>query len=245
VLYYEADPRDGGQGTGCNTCCCQTLSLRPGETNLVTINYAPWSLPIAPPGIVPTMEFAITHDQSACPTTAIDGFLPPTNTNQTLTTAAGAPLVVDLGANAAPAGNTFSYEIVPMNGPLKGTFTATGAPGSGQFTYTPNPGQTGFDYVTYRMIDAQGREVVRTVQVSIGVHSDRADLSRLSLVPFIDPSKVKTNGHNQTVSFPIYMPMTCRPCDEYRLTIRQPARDCERNEYNHLSCYDIRCKDCG
>ena len=245
MLYFDADPRDGGQGAGCNTCCCASMSLRPGETNLVTLNYAAWSIPIAPPGIVPTMEHSIGLNESSCPNSAIDGFLPPTNTNYELNTPASTVLAIDLGTNAAPAGNSFSFEILPLEGPNRGSLVQTGAPGSANFEYTPNGNLTGFDYFSYRMTDAQGRSIVRTVRVSVGAHLDRPDRARMSLVPFIDQTKISVDQRNQTVSFPVYMPLSCRPCDEYRLTIRQPARDCDRNQYNHLSCFDIRCKDCG
>jgi hypothetical protein len=245
VLYFDADPRDGGHGAACDTCCCTPIGLRLGETNLMNINYAPWSVPIAPPGIVPTLEFSVTHNESTCPTGAVDGFLPPTNTNYLLTTPAGTVLSVDLAGNAAPNGNAFTFEIVQLSGPHRGTLTQTGNPGDGTFDYAPSGGQTGYDYFSYRMTDAQGRSVVRTVQVSIGAHADRPNLARMSLVPFIDVTRIKTDQRLQIVSFPIFMPLSCRPCDEYRLTVRQPAQDCERNVYNHLACFDIRCRDCG
>ena len=221
------------------------MTIRPGETNMVVLNYAPWSLPIAPPGIVPTFEFSIAQDESSCPASAIDGFLPPTNTNYSLTTQVSTVLSIDLGASAAPAGNDFTYEILPFGGPLRGTLAQTGSPGDATFDYQPNGGVTGYDYFSYRMTDAQGRSVIRSVSISIGSHSEQPNRGRMSLLPFIDPAKVSVNQHDQTVSFPLTMPLSCRPCDEYRLTIRQPARDCDRNEYVHLSCFDIRCRDCG
>ncbi|MGL5734866.1 MAG: Ig-like domain-containing protein [Beijerinckiaceae bacterium] len=245
MLYYDADPRDGGQGAGCSTCCCTAMSLRPGETNMIVLNYAGWSLPIAPPGIVPTMDFSIEANDSSCPVTPIDGYLPPTNTNYLLSTPVSTTLSIDLGLNAAPAGNTFSFEIMPLSGPSRGQLIQTGVPGSGTFDYVPNGGLMGFDYFSYQMTDAQGRSVIRTVRISIGNHLDRPDAARLSLLPFIDANRIRVNQLDQTVSFPIYMPLSCRSCDEFRLMIRQPARDCDRNEYNHLSCFDIRCKDCG
>lgn len=247
MLYFNADARDGGMGMdmACDTCCCQPVSLRPGETNLVMINYAPWVLPIAPPGLISGgTEYAVDHDTQGCATNAIEGFVPPTNSNYTLSTPAGMPLTVDLSPNAEPAGNTFTYALVMLQGVQHGTLQQV-TPGGPTFTYTPNAGWTGYDYFTYVMTDAQGRDVTRTVRISVGQHHAVADVARMSLVPFVDISKAKINPHLHTLQFAVTMPVSCRPCDTYRLTIKQAARDCERNVYHHLMCFDLRCRDCG
>lgn len=246
MLYFTADARDGAPaGTTCQACCCETLNLRPGETNLVTINYAPWSLPIAPPGIVPTLEFNIEADRSSCPTNAVEGFVPPSNTNYTLNTPVGTELTIDLSTNSAPSGNTFAYKVVPFSGPKNGTLSQTGTSGAATFTYTPNGGFTGYDYFSYEMEDAQGRSVTRTVRISVGQHTARRDPARMALEPFIDATQIQTLSHTQEVKFPITMPVGVRDCERFRLTIRQPAKDCDGNLYYHMSCFDIVSKDCG
>ena len=85
---------------------------------------------------------------------------------------------------------------------------------------------------------------MRSVRVSVGTHNDRPDLARMSLVPFIDTNAIVTDQRLQTVSFPLYMPISCRECDSYKLTIKQPARTCDRTTYHHTMCFDITCKDC-
>jgi hypothetical protein len=247
VLYFRADARDGGPagGVSCQSCCCQVLNLRPGETNLVTINYAPWSLPIQGPGIVPVLEFHLEADRSSCPTGVVEGFTPPSNTNYELTTAQDAALTVDLSVNALPAGNTFSYKVVMFSGPKYGTIVQTGTAGDPTFTYTPNGGYTGYDYFSYEMEDAQGRSVIRHVRVSVGTHLDRREPARMALEPFVDSTKIQTLTQVQEVRFPISMPTNVKECERFRMTVKQPAKDCDGNLYHHLMCFDIIPKDCG
>ena len=245
MLYFSADPRDGGPaGASCQACCCQTFSLRPGERNLVVINYAPWSMAIQPPGIVAAMDYTVDVNNTACFDSEVDGFAFPSNTQYTLTTPVSTNLAIDLSVNEGPVGNTFVYQIVPMAGPKNGVIVQTGTPGDPTFLYMPNGGFTGYDYFAYKMIDGQGRHIIRMVQVSIGVHNNLPDLSLMATKPFIDRSRVTTNCKTQEVRFPIYMPLSVRDCSRFRLTIQQPAMDCDRSLYHHISCFDIIPKDC-
>jgi len=218
--------------------------MRPGETNKMVIDYAPWSFNFGYPGVVPGMDYAVEVDKSGCSTGAIGGFGAPSNTNYELLVVANAPTTVDLSPNAAPAGNTFSYSVVPLFGPNHGTVVQSGTAGSPTFTYTPYGGFTGYDYFSYKMTDAQGRSVVRSVRLSVGVHTDTPDLARMATEPFIDPNSVSIDTAQQLVGFVVHMPVSADACTSYRLTIRQPARDCDRNVYNHFMCFDITAKDC-
>lgn len=241
--FFQADPRDGvPSGTGCDSCCCDNLSMMVGETNLLMIDYAPWSIPIGSPGIVDGMEFNIEVNDSACPTGESDGHLPPTATNRMLATATNTVLNIDLSVNVAPVGNTFTYSIVPFSGPTKGALTQTA---SGTYTYTPNGGVTGKDYFSYEAKDAQGRTVTRHVEIDIGANIEPRNNARLALTPFVDPTQVVTNQGSQTVRFAIYMPFNCRPCERYKMTVKQPAQDCNCQTFHHFKCLDITCKPCG
>lgn len=246
MLQFNADGRDGGpSGSSCSSCCCENFSLRPGETNLMKINYAPWSLPLGSPGIIPTMEFAIEDISAGCPTNAIDGFAQPQNSNLTLAGLENAVQVVDLAAGALPAGNTFTFGVVALTGPNNGVLTATGAVGAGQYTYTPNPSFVGHDYFTYTTTDAQGRVVTNEVLITVGTPLVAPDRARTATVPFIDVTKIVTDQRLQVVSFAITMPATVQACNTYKLTIKQKAQDCARNVYEHLMCFEIIGRDCG
>ena len=247
MLYYVADPRDGGAPSTdpCNVCCCQRLSLSPGETNLVMINYLPWTGFIGGPGVVPGMKFDIEHNDSACVTGTINGFTDPSNTNYQLSTAMSTPLAIDLSVNEAPPGNTFNYRILTIYGPFHGTIVQVGIPGSPQFLYTPNGGWTGYDYFAYEMTDAQGRNIIRTVKISVGSHFSQPNLGFMSSLPFINQQSGTVDQRQQLVRFSITMPVSVRKCESFRLTIRQPARDCDGNCFFHQMCFDIIPKDCG
>lgn len=247
MYYFNADARDGGASnvSACNTCCCNSVFLRPGETNMIMMNYAPWVLPIMPPGLISGgTEYTVELNSDACADNAVDGFLPPSNTNYELTTLANTALAIDLSVNEAPAGNDFNYEIVALAGPSRGSLTPL-VPNGPAYSYVPAGGYTGYDYFSYRMTDAQGRSVIRSVRVSVGTHNQLPDVGRMSLVPYVDLGKTKVDQRMQTLQFAVVMPISCRPCESYRLTVQQSAMDCERNLYKHRSCFDLSCKDCG
>ena len=240
VLYFHADPRDGNgnSGVACSTCCCQPLSLRPGETNRMVIDYSAWSLPIG--WVVPTPQFSIEECGSTCDTSAVDGFGPPSNTNYTPTTANNTAVDVDLGANASPAGNTYTYRLVGLSGPLNGQVAQNGA----VFTYTPNAQFQGYDYFDFEMEDAQGRKTKYTVRITVGTPQVGPDASRMASVPYIDRGAIKVDEKLQLVSFPITMPTTVDDCQSFRLTIKQPAKDCDCNIYQHFACFDVKVSNC-
>lgn len=244
MLYFHADPRDGGpSGAVCNTCCCQPISLRPGETNVMTIDYSPWSLPITPPGIVPGgFDYSIEVIDDACADNAIDGNEAPMNAFYNVGTDIGDPVSVDLSASATPVGGAFTYSGVPLNGPFSGTATIN--MNTGELIYTPNASFSGWDVVWYEMTDQYGRTVTRSVVINVGEMASAPDPRWTLLTPYIDRTCVKVDQRYQTVRFPIYMPPSCRGCEVFRLTIRQMAQDCDPCTYSHFSCFDIRCRDC-
>ncbi len=241
MLQFTADSRDGAP----SACCCKNISLLPGETNLVTINFAPWSVPIGSPGIIPTFEFALEDISAGCPTNAIDGFAQPQNSNIALTTTVAGTLGLTLNAGATPVGNTFTTAIVPLTGPYNGTLTLTGPAGSGLYDYVPNNGFIGYEYFTYSTTDAQGRKIFNEVLIAVGSPVEAPDRARTSAIPFIDMSKVVTDQRLQTVSFPLTMPSTVQACNTYKLSIKQPAQDCARNLFHNFMCFDIVGRNCA
>lgn len=244
MLYYSVDPRDGGpSGAVCNTCCCEPVSLRPGETNVMTINYAPWSLPLTPPGIVTGgFDYNIEIIDDACADNPIDGNQAPMNAFYQVVGEINTPIVVDVSDQATPLGGSFTYAIVPLNGPFNGN--AVIDQNTGELTYTPNTSFIGWDVIWYEMTDQYGRTVTRSVLVNVGNVSSGPEPRWTMLTPYIDRTCVKVDYKLQTVRFPIYMPPSCRGCEIFRLTVRQMAQDCEPCTYIHLSCFDIRCRDC-
>lgn len=238
MLYYTANPRDGADAvSACQVCCCETVKMRPGETNLMTINYTQWSVPMG--WLMAGTEYTMVHDTSACSTAAVDGFVAPTNTNYNVVSLANVASAVDLSVNATPA-QAFTFELMPFSGPANGTVTFVG----NIATYTPANSFNGYDNFWYKMTDPQGRTVIRSVTVAVGTVYGAPPRENSALLPFIDLTKIKVNENAHTISFPVHMPLSCQPCDAYRMTLKQPARDCDGNTFSHFKCFDFRCGGC-
>lgn len=242
MLNFTANALDGMSSGSCNTCCCEAFTLQPGGKQLVQINYMPWAGSIHGPGIMDGTEFNIETNTDACSTAEQDGFAPPTAANLALTTAVGTDLAVDLTTGVAPAANTFTYSIVPFSGPSRGTLTRTA---EGQYTYSPTAGVSGYDYFSFEVTDAQGRSIIRHVSIDVGTHNEQLDFSRTALIPYVVRDEVYVDQRTQTLFVPIYMPTSVQSCESHRLTIRQPAQDCDRRTFYHLSCYDITRSACN
>ncbi len=241
MKFFTIDPRDGGFGisAGCNTCCCQTLHMRPGETDKMVINYAPWSVPIGGPGLIPGgTEINISRDAGACATGSIDGFAPPQFDGSTTAFEAlpGAATVIDVIDNGiSPAGNTFTYRVLPMAGPKHGTISNPNA--GPAFSYTSNSGFTGLDSFYVEVTDAQGRKLIQLVVISVGDPGPAVP----AILPsglYLDQTKIAVDARMHQISFPIALLPDARACEKFKLEIRQTARDCD-NVYSHYSCFDI------
>lgn len=245
------------KANGCAVCCCAPIGLRPGETRLVTLNYAPWTIPIMAnggPGLVPTPEFAVTEDAASCSTAVIDTFAPPSVTgdvfNVALTTPANTAAALDLLSDVEPAGNTFEFRLVPLSGPYHGALTAMALDGAA-WEYEPNQGFTGYDQFWVEITDAQGRKLIRPINIEVGAAQ--------GVPPFgwgpaaviglrIDQSTVKLDQRQQTLSFAVSLPPsngceTIDGCKRYRASIKAFARDCDRL-FSHITCIDFHCAKC-
>lgn len=246
MLHVTMDARDGFNGASCTKCCCEAVQMRPGETNLIVLNYAPWSVPFGGRGIVPTPELTITPDNSSCSSAPIDTFAPPSAQFTQATTPVNTAVNIDLTTNVAPIGNTFEYRLLPVSGPTRGTLTTpiNGTP----WIYTPAPGFEGYDHFWVEVKDAQGRRVVREQIIKVGAAllSMPFDFGKTGLV--IDRSKIMIDQRMQTLEIPLYLAPNADcgsvdGCISYQVMVKQPADDCCRI-FHHISCFDVRCKSC-
>lgn len=244
MLFVTIDPRDGGAGvsggSSCAKCCCEPIGIRPGECNLMTLNYAPWSVPFGGRGLVPTTQISIDINRENCSSQTIDGFGPPAYTAIDITTPVNTPVVGDIEAQMLPAGNSFTYKWLSVYGPEHGALTAFNE-ATGAWTYTPDNGYTGYDVFWFKATDAQGRTVIRRVVIAVGAVSG-ANPSSQGYGLNIDRSKVAINNRMHQVSFVMCLSPAAEgsvdECARYRVTIRQPANDCDRTFY-HLTCFDV------
>lgn len=246
MLNVTIDERTGftaSSGAGsCAVCCCEPIFMRPGETNLMVMNYAPWSVPLGGQGVVPATELEIFRDSSTCSSAAIDGFALPSNSAYAYA-AAVSPVItpIPVNTNEAPALNVFDYTVVPLFGPKNGVLVA--APLTGLWTYQPNNGFVGYDEIYYQMRDAQGRTFISAVRITVGAPVISAAQPFGALGLFIDRTKIKVDQRFQTISFPMFLAPDARQCDVFKVQIKQPARNCDDLFY-HLTCFEVHVGKC-
>jgi hypothetical protein len=254
MAYIEIGAGTGANAGSCNTCCCEPLALRPGETELVTLSYVAWSVPISGRGLIPTPEITVTLDDSACTRAPIDGFEAPNTGNVLFNNPqdipANAPTVFNLTSDTFPAGNSFEYRLVPVSGPLHGTLTTpiTGT----AWTYTPQAGFNGYDQFWARITDAQGRSIVRPINLRVGAVAGNPPFGWGLAAAFtgllIDRQHLQIDARLHRISFPIMLQPsgacdTIDGCRRYRITIKAFASDCERT-LSRIDCFDVRCRNC-
>lgn len=225
----------GEDPTGCDPCCCHKVAIRPGDKVRLVLDYAPWASGYPGGRLTPGVTWHTQHIDN-CPAGDIDGFGPPTNTNYVVT-----GTTINLATNEGPPGNSFSYELVPLSTTTPGTFTLAGP----VLTFTPPfPAWSGYAYASYRMTDAQGRNIVRHVQFAVNAPTSAPEPWRLALTPYMFPGELTVDQPHHATLMSIYMPLSCRDCDLFRMSVRQPLEECDGTRFWREICIDFMCKDC-
>lgn len=243
MLYFIADSRDGAAKSGCNVCCCESFSVRPGETNKVSIDYAGWAAFTAERGLSCGTEFSLSECQN-CGNESTDF-----GESIFLRGASNVALAGDL-KNSIIGGvgsNVYTFAILPLYGPNSGKITAFN-PLTGVFTYMSNTNYAGYDKFFFTATDQDGNK--ETHEVAIVIDNDISDPTPYPDPEFtpaisIDKRRVKVNRQGMELSFPIEASPDATVGNIYRLEIRQPALDCDCGKYWHVSCYDISIGKCG
>lgn len=239
MIYFNADPRDAYRSGGnvCGTCCCQDIRIAPAEVNKVQINYAPWAAPLGGHGLQNSTEFAIEQKSNPTPQNA------PTNIDYRFASTAGVAIVGDVSVSAnAPIGETITFGLVPFSGPEYGEITFDP---NGSFTYEPTAGRVGYDHFFF-WTEAGGVRTVNQAQLKVSQTAPADPLPDHPLIPDVSVA-MKTVNVDQS-GYLLSFQLKASPAAEvgaiYRMTIRQPALDCDCNEYFHVSCYDITIAKC-
>lgn len=122
---------------------------------------------------------------------------------------------------------------IPMYMPNHGTYDFT------TDTYTPDAGYEGPDRFFFK--DPDG--LVGEVAICVG----STGIAPPFLPPIdVPPRKVSVNQKWNTLSFPLVISPAAMPGVVYRITVNQPAMDCDlSNAYTHISCYDVTIGKCG
>lgn len=233
MLYFNADPRDAyasGQ-SACNTCCCEKFNLSPGEVNKLMINYSTWAAPLGGIGLQPRTQFSIEKKSGEEPDDA------PNSINLQVATTVGVAIDGDIAAtSSSPTGKTLVFGLVPLSGPDHGQVTVNE---DGTFEYTPDGLYVGYDRFFFTVSDGD-YTVIREAAVKVSKTAPATPLPDPNFTPDIrvDPKTV-----NVTTGFMMSAQIAASPSvsvgSVYRMVIKQPALDCDCNEYFHLSCYDI------
>lgn len=230
MFYFIANPRDGMAGGSSCGCCCETVSMTPGETNMLSVNYSAWVIPMAFNGITVNTWFDLERisPEPTAGNTAIIW------TPAEATAIAGVEATGDLTANATgPEGATLTWFPMPLYGPNNGDFVLNS---DGTWEYTPNAGFKGTEVIYYTVSDGYNK-VVGTLAIAVG--NPPAQLTHAPAPLSVLSSRKQIVYDRQTMNVPLAAAPDAVPGTRYRITVRQEAIDCDGNKYYHVSCYDV------
>lgn len=227
--------QDQQQAAACIKCCCETVSLKPGETQPLLLNYAPWALPIAQRGLhcLPSVEI---EEKETCDAPGGDN-LPPQVIDQTaFSTPVNTALNGDLNTKVSdPESAELTFKLLPHYGPKKGKLVLNE---DGTFVYTPQGSYKGEERFYATASDGTNKTTFE-VMIAVGVVA-------ASMIPTPDLA-IGTPIVDQryyTVRLPLVASPAARSCQIFRLSIRQGALDCDCNCYYHVDCVDVRIANC-
>lgn len=237
MLTFLANSRDGSTSSAatCGSCCCESATARPGETNKWVINYSSWVAPIGGRGLLGVPAYTFT--KTTKPVTTTPANRPPTNTDYTFTTAINTALASTVATNGAdPEGQALTFAILPLYGPAYGTIVFNA---DGTFTYTPQSNWYGRDEFFFSTSDSVNLPVVNKAFVTV---NPAAPIPALPAPPphqilSIDPLQVSVTG--SILEFPLAVSPAAVPGDVYRLDLLMTAQDCSGTTFRHQSCFDI------
>jgi len=214
----------------CNVCCCEDVGVKPGTSIKLTINYAPWAVPIGRLHCLPS--FSLEQMETCSPNSGQPNVIEPVR----FATPINTDLVDDLKTVATEPDVTFKR--TPLYGPWHGTVVINL---DGTFTYTPLPGYTGEDrfYVTASFPNTKST----TFEVMVGVGIDETKIKPTPHV-WVDEASVHLNERQYIASFALRVSPAADMCEVWRLSVMQNAIDCDCSCYNRIDCFDIRMVKC-
>lgn len=167
--------------------------------------------------------------------------LPPTNTDYSEAVVFNTPFTGSVATGAVdPEAAPLTFAHVPLYGPTKGTLAFNA---NGSYTYTPALGSTGYDSFVFSTSDGVNAPILRTVRLTVNPALPAPALPAPTIRPalFVPPTSVKVKP--QHVEFALAADPTLATGDVYRLTVRQPAFDCDETFYN-VHCIDLTVGKC-
>lgn len=238
MLRATVDPRINALsgGDSCVSCCCDSVSVRPGETQPMVINYAPWAVPFARKGLTCDPQFDLQQMQTCAVPTGDN--LPPFATEIPLVYVVPVDNVILNDKIKDDDSDPLTFSTVPLYSAKYGKVVLLP---DGQFSYLPaDVNRIGFDRFYINASDGVNPPVMFEVVVNQGM----ATFPVPKATPKVSIINPNVDNNMFTLSFGIAVTPNALPCEIYRLTVRQGAMDCDCNCYYHISCYDIAIAKC-
>jgi Bacterial Ig domain len=236
MLHFNVDDTQTAVIDNCVKCCCESMSLKPGTINKVSVGYAPWAVPIGRLHCAP--QFVLEQMQT-CPAPAGNNLPPQPAAKVAFETLSGNTISGDLNVQVTdPETDPLTYKLLPMYGPVHGKLTFYQ---NGMFEYTPDPTYAGADRFYASVSDGINAPVV--FEVVIGVRVSMVDIPGTPHVS-IDVQGVQVNERYYTISFPVKVSPAAQLCEVWKLTVLQGALDCDCVCYTRTDCFDIRIVKC-
>jgi len=224
----------------CISCCCEVVSIKPGETLPLYLDYAPWAVPnLLKRGLhcLPSIEI---EEKKTCDV-ALSSNMPPaiysTDAMVRFHTGKNVELVDDLTTKVLdPEGVVCTYKVLPHYGPRHGKLKLDP---NGAFTYMPSQNFMGEERFYCSASDGVNApfvfEVMIAVEIDAGLMTPKLDLE-------IGTPIVDTRLYRVTV--PLIASPAAQTCQVFRLTFRQGALDCDCVCYYKNDCCDVRIVKC-
>jgi Bacterial Ig domain len=218
---------------GCQTCCCEKLSLKPGTTTKVSVGYAPWAVPIGELHCPP--QFMI-EQMATCPVPVGDNMPPAAVSEVKFSTPMNAQLDNDLTVMIQdPEAVALTFKLLQLYGAKHGKLTLQP---NGAFTYMPISNFVGEERFYVSASDGVN-SVVFEVMIAVGI-----DPAAMAPMPHISIGPAVIDQRMYIVSFPVTMSPAAQQCEIWRMTVLQNAIDCDCNCYNRTDCFDIGVAKC-
>lgn len=238
MLHFTVDDTQPAQLDGCMKCCCETMQLKPGTIEKVSVNYAAWAVPIGRLHCTPQFNL---EPMQACATPA-GANLPPRPADR---------VEFDVTKNVVFNGDLNTMVTEPEDSPMTFKWLFNGAYGpdrgklvlraDGTFTFTPDQNYTGPDRFYASASDGVNAPVV--FEVILGIGTPVADIAATPHVSIINDG-VQVNERLAMISFPVKVSPATQLCEVWRLNVMQSALDCDCICYQRTDCFDVRIVKC-
>lgn len=233
MYHYTVDDL---KSNGCTVCCCEPLSLKPGTTSKVHLNYAPWAVPIGRLHCLPTFALEMMETCVVNPSAPVKTG----GENVMFDTPVNTSLTGDLKTKIEdPNAGGLKFKLLSLYGPKHGTADVAS---DGTFEYNPSPGYNGPDRFFVSATTEEGNSANFEVLIGVGTQLS-ADMVETPHV-YIDARSANVDYQFFTASFAVTVAPTADLCEVWRLTVMMNAIDCECICYNRTDCYDIRLVKC-